>query len=834
MTPIAKTEAELLLGHGAWIRSLARHMVSDEHHAEDLVQETWLVALRRGAEPLASSRAWLAGVLTRVVWRHRRAEVRRAAHEQLAARSTPIEASDASEIVEAAALGRRLADLVLALEEPFRTAVILRFYEDLPPRAIAARLGVPVRTVNSRLERALARLRARWRSQSGGGRAAMGSLLLLARVPKPAGSAPASALPIGVSLMNAKLFLGAAAVVACGGLYWMWSRAQAAPARPPEPAAAAEQRAAHASDAPPAPLRGNATRRVAAAEPLRPTAAEDSSPPAVLLRSVRGRVLDPEATPLAGIEVEFQGGSPDAPAPRAVSGPGGFFELEVPLSDGRIAAVDPRLVTVLIGNLRAASAVEPLLVVAPVRDVGGRVVDAFGAALSGARVSLEPPEGFLRRFDAVLDANDLCEARTPGDGAGRFELLGVADIPGAVVVASLGGFETASLTAPPGTDLGLVIELGRGHGAGRVLVGTVLDPTARPVSGARVSLGGETSVSDSAGEFHISIESAEEQDELVAVHPGHLPARLRAGRDPLDGAPVWPDAIVLVLGREPLAISGRVIDASGRPRAGLRLWLEEPTHFGVIGDMDGSVEFLIAPEAGCGDEYWRWTTTDADGRFRIAGLLPRSYGLRLLDGRTLEQQSAGPFAAGAEDVRIVFDRGPLRRIAGRVVSTNGVALEGVTLALLRPAWGGVSTHLETGSATSAAEGRFVFEGIGGEELLVWARGDDVVPQMVAVPEPAEDFEIVLAVRCHIKVDLGSNPARADAIEVRDADGESLDLMEVGASGVTTMHRALLVEGRSATLGVEERARTLILLKDGIEVGRLDVRLVPGRLNRIEP
>src|SRR5262249_55671586 len=42
-----------------------------------------------------------------------------------------------------------------------REVVLLRYFEDLPPRAIARRLGLPVETVKTRQKRALAQLRAR-------------------------------------------------------------------------------------------------------------------------------------------------------------------------------------------------------------------------------------------------------------------------------------------------------------------------------------------------------------------------------------------------------------------------------------------------------------------------------------------------------------------------------------------------------------------------------------------------------------------------------------------------------------------------------------------------
>jgi hypothetical protein len=50
---------------------------------------------------------------------------------------------------------------VLGLEEPFRTVIVLHYFDSLPPAEIARRLGVPAKTVYSRLTRGLDRLRER-------------------------------------------------------------------------------------------------------------------------------------------------------------------------------------------------------------------------------------------------------------------------------------------------------------------------------------------------------------------------------------------------------------------------------------------------------------------------------------------------------------------------------------------------------------------------------------------------------------------------------------------------------------------------------------------------
>src|SRR5262245_2947139 len=133
MTAGADLDLRLLLAQSAWIQRLARRMVTTGGEAEDLVQETWLAALERPRAEVRSIRGWLAGILANRARETRRSEVRRRAREQ----RTALDAGRASEpsaaeAFEAASTGRDLASLVLELEEPFRTVVLLRYYEDLP------------------------------------------------------------------------------------------------------------------------------------------------------------------------------------------------------------------------------------------------------------------------------------------------------------------------------------------------------------------------------------------------------------------------------------------------------------------------------------------------------------------------------------------------------------------------------------------------------------------------------------------------------------------------------------------------------------------------------
>jgi hypothetical protein len=613
---------------------------------------------------------------------------------------------------------------------------------------------------------------------------------------------------------------------------------------PTEPAAAAsriETRNLAGAPAPGSPLAPAITEAVPTRAPGGADAPRSVEPAAATaVQRIRGRVFGPDALPRPGVEVEFSGLSP---APRATSGRGGSFEIEVATADGKpregtVHSSDPSLVDVSVGWVRAGRAVEPIVVVAPARELAGRVVDATGAPLAGAELALEPPQGFMRLLDAVLDATERTDAHATSDAAGAFALPRSADVPGARIVARLDGFETAVVEVRPGSDPGIVVEMRTRSDAGEPdgILGRVVDADGNRAPESFVSLGQRTAVTDSRGEFRLATAGAEDAVDLVAIHPGFLPGRVRAERDPSSGKPIWPSTVFVRLGGTPLAITGTVVDGEGRPRADVRLWIDDPSRFGVLGEDDGAtVESLIGGRTMDGDNYWRTAATDAEGRFELGGLVDREYRLGVIDEASLDLLRTGPFAAGARDLRIVLERAPARKIAGRVLSSRGLPVPGVSLELMRPTFGGISSSMRRGAHVSDAEGKFGFEDVSGRELQIWVRGDDVVPTIVGVPDAVgeDGFTITVAVRCHFKVRLSGALAAADRIRVLDADGAEMDLMDVTPSGVTTMKHATIVDGLSAALGVAEQAATLSILKDGQEMLRRDVRLVPGILNVIE-
>ena len=126
-------EADRLAEQIGWVRRLAHELVSDPHLAEDLVQETWLAFLRARPDTSRPLEPWFARVLRNFVRRARRGNARRTAREETAARPEAIDSS--AEVCARAALHRELVAAVLALDEPYRGTLLLRYLDELPPRS---------------------------------------------------------------------------------------------------------------------------------------------------------------------------------------------------------------------------------------------------------------------------------------------------------------------------------------------------------------------------------------------------------------------------------------------------------------------------------------------------------------------------------------------------------------------------------------------------------------------------------------------------------------------------------------------------------------------------
>src|SRR5262245_11274635 len=147
---------DALIAQADFLRALARGLVRDAADADDVAQESMRRAIERPPREAGSLRPWLARVATRCAALLHRRRVVRVRQGGAAARPGRVTATDA--IVVQGELLRGVVDAVLALDPPYQEAILLRYYQGLKPRAIAAQLGIPVETAKVRLKRALALL----------------------------------------------------------------------------------------------------------------------------------------------------------------------------------------------------------------------------------------------------------------------------------------------------------------------------------------------------------------------------------------------------------------------------------------------------------------------------------------------------------------------------------------------------------------------------------------------------------------------------------------------------------------------------------------------------
>ncbi len=203
-------DIEALMAHAQFVRVIARSLVADEPTAEDVVQQTWLAALEHAPRERQTAAGWLRAVCRNFAFRTRRESARRSNRERTVARpeGTPSTAA----IVDRDQTLRAVTAAVVGLREPYKSAVILRFYEGLPPREIARRLGVPSTTVSSRLQRGIEQIKASLDEQHGGARRTWCEALVVLAGIRPGDIAAPAIVATGGVLRLAALLLLAGAV----------------------------------------------------------------------------------------------------------------------------------------------------------------------------------------------------------------------------------------------------------------------------------------------------------------------------------------------------------------------------------------------------------------------------------------------------------------------------------------------------------------------------------------------------------------------------------------------------------------------------------------------
>ncbi|MBK8098330.1 MAG: sigma-70 family RNA polymerase sigma factor [Planctomycetes bacterium] len=853
---MADREPDELLADLQWLRGLARELADDVASADDAAQTATVQALSTAAV-VQRPRAWLATVLRNVLRQDRRGQRARRRREAFAARPEAVAGAD--ELVARAELQQQLVGHVLALAEPYRTTVLLRFFDELPPRAIATRMGVPVATVHSRLQRALQQLR-QVLDRDCGGRAAWIGLLW--------SGAPLAVVPLpllGVVCMQAKVKLLLAAVVVVSVLPFLWPGDDGAAPR----VEAARERVvggpdagAGGSDGSAAPVAASARERIA------PPGARDAEPAAETRVEATGVVYDGSGTRLPGVAVAKEGSREVL----ATSDAAGRFVARVRPGRCTFVAGDERYETVLAATWEPASRVETVLIVAEQLAVRGRVVDRQGAPVAGANVLFVSPPDLDSRFAVPLDRGDRQRWQAKAAADGTFALPRLPRLQGATLLASADTFLPVHTALPTERDAIVEIVLDKFRYEQGQLVGKVVDAGGSPVGGARVAMGLTSVVSEDDGTFALALRRAGWPTELVAAKAGHLPGRVDVPRGGGGKVADWPSPLVIRLGGPPLTIAGRVVDADGHGVPGAIVWVQDPTLLGIAGMLPVQLEYLIAggevpPLAArmrvpfaddpTVDEHfndqtsvvenptacWYFATADDDGAFNLGGLLPRSYALRALDVRTGIVGDATALAGTRQDIAITrLQVLPLLRatvVNGRGTPMADVQVEQFVRAFVAdvrvPGGRFEGTALRrAGSTTTGADGTFELRNVGLASTTLTLEGDAILPMSVTVAEVANPTAATIRVegRCHVEVIL-ADPAEADNVQARDASGAIVDCAVLRRNSTSMTTDLALHAGRSGVFVLSERATVLLLRRGEATVRSVPLQLQPGQTTTIQ-
>lgn len=835
---IMGVDLERLLNSAGQVRRLARGIAGSPSRGEDLAQEAWVSMLERPPAEGVPLLPWITGVVRNLARQERRSEARRQARERVVAKRVDAPEREALERLEAQ---KAVVEAVRALREPYRSVIVMRYFDGLAPRQIAARTQTPVRTVHTRLTRALACLRERLDREHGSRFSAWLPLLLWPASIWPVSTGGMLGTLPGAFWMNVKtkMTVGALALIGLVAVSTpLWRGVHPAP----------EPTSTHAADTtllePPEEL--PAVTRTP--EPAERVVVQDSNPnsePAAAAAAfIQGRAVDLDGRPVEGLEVRLESADGGASEP-ALSDATGTFRIETSEPSGTIRTTDKRWRTVLepilwgVGGPTLAG--ENLLVVGLATDLAGRVVDGSGSPLPGAAVEVHFPRSLRSRLPFVLDRTRVVTWTTVTDDSGEFELKAAA-VPGAFLNTRLRSRVSDVRALPEHTTLNLEIVLIDATDSADHLRGRVVDGAGLAVDGAYVALAFQHTTTGPDGSFALPVNEGDADTSLGALKTGFLPAFLERQGESNADPEAWPDPLVLQLGGSPLAIEGKLLDSEGEPVPNAKVELLDRTDFGAIEvpgrvgmSRAGYVEPLLRGEVD--SEVVR---TDASGRFRIEGLLPRAYRLGVFLSERLLYQEHGPIEAGREGVVLELNtEALLERVAGRVIGKSGDPIANLRIVPMRERSSPGKTPFDrfvsgTGKSTDA-EGRFSFEDLP-SGLSHFSVSGSAVGLGKTLPIPAgadlEQLELVVPLRCRVQVEL-STPDRANEFVLLDAQGSALMIGVFHGDFAYSSERGTLSQGRSEIVSVGEDARTIVLYSGGQEIERVPVELSPLDVNRLQ-
>lgn len=731
---------EDLLAHEGFLKRIAGRAGPDAQAPEDLAQETFLRALRSPPERDQPLRPWLARVLRNdMASRHRREALARILPFDDAADYTGRQTRSDHRDLDRAELVAIVREVVEEMREPYRTAIRLRYLEELSVGEIAERCGVPLETVRARLKRGLTDLRTRMERKHP--RAPEWLVALLPwrwrRISKSHGMA------LGVPIA----FLATAIGIV---LTWLALLPDA-----PRPAVEPGASSAGVELARPGEFE---TRRLLLA----------TDPP--VTRSVSVRVVElPEGRPRADARVEHWIG--EHLVTRARTDSEGRVRLELQTgSEGLLVAP------------RSSDATEARLLVPPegtdfslsvtrTTRVFGDVRDEHGVPQTGVQVV-----AVEARFPWIVDPLD--DSLTPIDGiaptwtdaSGSFEL---EHVPVTAALWASDASRIASWGRPRSSAADLICFRQPARTPTDVLSAdvacalvlreeyalTVLveDERGAPVQNANLTMRGEgftrrLRTTDAAGRATVSrLEGARAVSVLVEADGHgrslHVPLEL-----PLD-SPTY--RVVLEPAR---SIRGRVVDRAGQPVPGARVAAFARVAQGPPGAPSTREETATLPLCLAADAAPSACRTDDEGAFLVHGLSSGWFDLVVWRDREERQQFAARADGPAVELVWVQDASAdsvlldLRVVDGR----DGGQLPEWQLLAFQPSTEGPGTS-QRGRLIGSDPARLAMNANRDVRLSVGAPGYTSIECWREVGERALELELPLW------------PARALSVEVVDSD-----------------------------------------------------------------
>lgn len=563
------------------LHRLARSIVGEDALAEDLVQGAWLRSLESGGGSKGPGwmRLWVKSRAIDLVRRRRSQPM-----DRLEGESHPgAEAQTGDEIALRFELQRAVLAAVEGLPEPYRTTVFLRYFDELGPAEIGQRMGVPLKTVKSRLTRAHGRLRGVLRAGPGDGASDWSpAFLAFAGWPAgpPAGAAAAAggtSLSLCTPILMKKIAVGFALILVAA-VAWRWSGPQTSvsglagtPSETTGPDLVAL--AQPADRAAPPPQRLDVTR---AGEREGSTAqpAEDA-----LAGAVRVRMDRADGLPAVGVQAilaqSWSYGSSERAYRQEVDAQGVAYFSTVPpgpfvVQTSHSAGMQLGAVEVTAGLTAEVGVVLPAGL-----EVRGRVVDRGGAPVAGASVWLTSGSRSWTSGSAVAVAGangafvlrNVARGLSLGalkEGYGPSPLVDLDALPDANALEAGGSAEITLVLSPGGAIVRGIVKTSSGEALAGALVAA-----GEPGNGQEVRMDGS-----SAERWGPRAARTGEDGrfELVGLAPGKSTLRVRQF-----GWARWSSRLNLVAGQASdhlvvldrgATVRGVVTTESGRPAPG--------------------------------------------------------------------------------------------------------------------------------------------------------------------------------------------------------------------------------------------------------------------------